>query len=77
MNLKDFKAQGTFGLGMVRRCPKCGSKMLKDSTAVVKLRALDARYYCTNCGYFGALVGKMVISRRSIPSPNPSGYASG
>ncbi len=41
---------------MVRRCPKCGSKMLKDSTAVVKLRALDARYYCTNCGYFGALV---------------------
>jgi hypothetical protein len=30
--------------------------MLKDSTAIVKLRTLEARYYCQNCGYLGPLV---------------------
>ncbi len=42
---------------MARRCPKCGSKMVKDFfTAVVKQKTSDGRYFCEKCGYVGALI---------------------
>ncbi len=39
------------------RCPRCGSKMIKNySMSMAKYGSPDAKYVCEDCGYVGGLI---------------------